>query len=459
LPQVSEQALCHRMRIHSGDDGRNGNNPMQALFTFSGIVYLLIYAFEGVIRYGLYSVGHDDLILLRDALIVAPLLLLLAVQTFRLHIHPAFGVFAGIVALHGAIATFNLGTTLPAIYGTKLLVNVLFGFIAGRQLTQPSRRMLLLLAAIWLISVAGVALDKFVYTFPWMGLETHVGGIQVDVSRGWDIDSGFDKRAAGFTRSSISAAMILPILVLIIAPRVSSLVIRFVLLATTTVAVALTTQKGALVAIAAISMILCAPGWSRYWLLCIACVAFAILDAALPAITAGLLIPDSGGVFSFASLAMRISLTWPEAWQWIWHNQVFPFGVGLGGIGGAQRFYAANFFNPSDNLFVFLYANFGVLSLLYLGWFATIGRRLPREVQPTAIPALAVLAFNLGYGTALSMLEDQASALFIGASAGMLWQLHELARAGRWSNPFSGDPIDRGPSIAMSFRNRTARAN
>jgi hypothetical protein len=24
--------------------------------------------------------------------------------------------------------------------------------------------------------------------------------------------------------------------------------------------------------------------------------------------------------------------------------------------GGAQRFYAGNFFNPSDNLFVFLYA-------------------------------------------------------------------------------------------------------
>jgi hypothetical protein len=41
-------------------------------------------------------------------------------------------------------------------------------------------------------------LDKFVYTFPWMGLATNIGGIQVDVSRGWDIDGGFEKRAAGF---------------------------------------------------------------------------------------------------------------------------------------------------------------------------------------------------------------------------------------------------------------------
>ena len=155
-----------------------------------------------------------------------PLALLLAAQAFRLRVHPAFAVFAGIVVLHGAIATFNLHTTLPAIYGAKLLVNVLFGFIAGRQLMQPSRRILLLFALVWLVSVGGVVLDKFVYTFPWMGLETHVGGIQVDVSRGWDIDSGFDKRAAGFTRSSISAAMLLPTLALVIAPRIRNVLIR-----------------------------------------------------------------------------------------------------------------------------------------------------------------------------------------------------------------------------------------
>ena len=73
----------------------------------------------------------------------------------------------------------------------------------------------------------------------------------------------------------------------------------------------------------------------------------------MPLFTLGLLMPQNGGVFSFASFAMRISRTWPDAWQWILNHDVFPFGVGLGGIGGAQRFYAANFFNPSDNLFVY----------------------------------------------------------------------------------------------------------
>jgi hypothetical protein len=434
---------------------------MQTLFTLCAAAYLLIYAFEGAIRYGLYNVGLDNAILLRDALIMAPLAVLLACQAFRIRIHPAFFIFACIVALHGMIAVLNLRTTVPAIYGTKLLINLLFGFIAARQLTQPGKRLLGLFALIWLFSVGGVILDKFVYTFPWMGLETHIGGIQVDVSRGWDIDSGFEKRAAGFSRSSISAAMLLPTLALVIAPRVTSWLVRAALLAVTVAVVALTTQKGALIAIAAVSMILCAPAWSRYRLLCAACLAFALIDVALPLVTGGLLVGDSGGVFSFTSFNLRIVRTWPEAWEWILHHEVFPFGVGLGGIGGAQRFYAANFFNPSDNFFVFLYANFGLMGIVYLAWISCRGLGLPRENRAAAIAPLAVLAFNLAYGAALSMLEDQVSALFIGAATGMLWQLRQTTLARRWRDPYSGLPSglpDRRSRIAAANGARLAHA-
>ncbi len=412
---------------------------IETLFTLCATGYLLIYAFEGAIRYGLYNIGQDNVILLRDVLVIGPLVLLLISQAFRYRVHPAFYVFGAIMALHGAVAVLNLHTTTPAIYGTKLMINVLFGFIAARQLVQPGKSLLSLLALVWLASVVGVLLDKFVYTFPWMGLETHIGGIRVDVSRGWDIDSGFEKRAAGFSRSSISAAMLIPTLALIMAPRIGSWLLRAMLLAVTIVVVVLTTQKGAVVAIAAVGMILCAPSWSRYPLLCIACFAFALLDIALPLVTSGMLVTDSGGVFSFTSFDMRIVRTWPEAWDWIRHNDVFPFGVGLGGIGGAQRFYAPNFFSPSDNFFVFLYANFGLMGIVYLAWAAFQGLGVPREARAAAIAPLAILTFNIAYGAALSMLEDQVSAMFIGAAAGMLWQLHQAAAARRWSDPYRGD--------------------
>ena len=47
---------------------------------------------------------------------------------------------------------FNLHTMLPAIYGAKLLVNVLFVY-RRTALMQPSRRILLLIALVWLVSV------------------------------------------------------------------------------------------------------------------------------------------------------------------------------------------------------------------------------------------------------------------------------------------------------------------
>ncbi len=180
--------------------------------------------------------------------------------------------------------------------------------------------------------------------------------------------------------------------------------------------------------------------------------AFALLDVALPLATAGLLMPQGAGVFSFASFAMRITLTWPDAWQWIGHHNVFPFGVGLGGIGGAQRFYAADFFNPSDNLFVYLYANFGLFGLAYLGWVAALGPRLPRLARPEALQALAVLAFILGYGAALSILEDQMATLFVAAAAGLLWQLRQQVLVRNWSDSYDGHWLRRArPSMTPGF--------
>jgi hypothetical protein len=422
------------------------------VFNVAAVVYILVYAFEGVVRFGLYSMGGDDAILLRDLLLIVPLALLFATQTLRGRVHPAFPVFAAIIAVHGAIAVFNLGSYVPAVYGAKLLINCLFGFLAARELINPGPRTLSIFVLIWLASITGVVLDKFFYTFPWTGLETHIGGIQVDVSRGWDIEDSFDKRAAGFTRSSISAAMLLPIMAAIIAPRIRNFVIRFLMLVITTGAVLLTTQKGSVTAIAAVTVIFCAPRFSWYGLLSFAGVMFALLAVALPVATAGLLMPQSAGVFSFASFAMRITLTWPEAWQWIANHNVFPFGVGLGGIGGAQRFYAADFFNPSDNLFVYLYANFGVFGLGYLIWVTALGPLLPRVARAQSIEALAVLTFLLGYGAALSILEDQMAALFAAAAAGMLWQLRQEAFARKWSDSYQGSWLLRArPSMTPGF--------
>lgn len=414
---------------------------MPALFGFCAVLYLSIYAFEGVIRYVLYHVGLSDAILLRGGLMILPTVLLLLKQAFSFRVHPAFFIFAGIVLLHGTLSTANLHTPLPAVYGAMLLLNVLFGFIAARQLMRPRKRAMWILSLIWLASVVGVALDKFVYAMPWSGLAAHIGGITEDVSRGWDI-IGFEKPAAGFFRSSISAAMLLPILALLLAARTRSWLIRTFVLGVSVGAVFLTAQKASIIAIAVVGLLMLAPGRMRYTLLCAACLGFAAVDVALPLVRAGLVVTDNGGVFSFGSFGTHIVQTWPNAWKWIANNEIFPFGVGLGGISGAQRSYAEDLFDPSDNLFVFLYANFGFLGVVYLAWAACQGLRLPDKIRPAAIGALAILAFNLANGAAQAMLDDQMSALFIGASVGMLWQLRQIAVGGRWRDPYAGGDLE-----------------
>jgi hypothetical protein len=145
-------------------------------------------------------------------------------------------------------------------------------------------------------------------------------------------------------------------------------------------------------------------------------------------------------------LLLRIGDTWPDAWRWISNNQIFPFGVGLGGIGGPQRFYAQDWFNPADNVFIYLYANFGLLALVYLAWLLR-QMFVPSQFRAPAIVALAILTFQLGDGIVLSVLEDQMASLFIGAAAGLLWQLHQFARNGTWADPYYGGTVGR-PSIA-----------
>jgi hypothetical protein len=171
-------------------------------------------------------------------------------------------------------------------------------------------------------------------------------------------------------------------------------------------------------------------------MLCTACVAMTLLMIMLPIGTSGLLMPTGGGVFSLASFGMRITSTWPDAWRWISNNDIFPFATGLGGLSGAMRFFAQDFSNPSDNLFIFMYGNFGIPALLYLGWMNYEALTVPSQMRRYAIAALAILAFDLGYGSVLALLEGPFTSLFLGAALGTLWHLRQRSLDGKWADPF-----------------------
>lgn len=411
---------------------------MKRIFVACGIAYIVIYAFEGVVRYGLNMVGADSAIFVRDALLAVPLALLLALQAFRLRVHPAFFVFGAVVAVHGSLMYLNLHSPEAVAYGTKILIGTLFGFLAGSLLVLPERRLFRLFALLLVVSLIGLGIDKFIMAFPWEGMSTHIGGLKVDISHDWETGTtGMTKRAAGFTRTSIATAVLIPYLALLVAPRIRSWLLRLLTLCAAAAGVFFTTQKGALIALIPVSLVLCGPRTWRYRLLAVLCAAFALLDVALPFATGGMILSEQGGVFSMASFGMRIMDTWPEAWQWIIQHQVFPLGVGLGGIGGAQRLYAFDYMNPADNFFLLLYAWFGVLGVVYLAWPVVVAWRVPLSERTEAVAAVAILTFLMGYGTVISLLEDPLSALILGASAGALWQCRQRVLGRTWADAFN----------------------
>ena len=132
-----------------------------------------------------------------------------------------------------------------------------------------------------------------------------------------------------------------------------------------------TTQKGALLAIGVVSAILCAPAWSRYRLLYAhglpgirRCRCRFATDHRGPADPGSrrrvqpFIVCDADHVHLARSLAMDLAQPGIPVWRRPWRHRV-----------AHSASYAPNFFNPSsDNLFVFLYANFGLFGLVYLAW-------------------------------------------------------------------------------------------
>lgn len=400
-------------------------------FMGAALGYILVYCFEGPVRYGLYLAGKDDLILLRDLLIWAPLGALFALQAYRGRIHPVFLIAGALFAFHGLVLVGTVGNLLSVVYGVKILINLLFGFFLAGALLIPSPRTTRFLAVVWVITLIGLCLDKAGVVFPWVGIRTMVGDLNVDVSKDWFIQDPLSRRVAGFTRSSIGAAATVPLLTIALMSGVRRPWVRVAIALLAVVAVALTTQKGALIAFTAVAGVLCLPSDLRVPSLRALVVGFMVLALALPALTLGVRLDHGSGVFSAESLFLRIAYTWPDAWAWITRHELFPFGVGLGGISGPQRIYAPDYFNPADNIFVLMYAYFGVMMFLYVAWTLWIALHPAPEAAERLTPALAIVAFVFGYGAVLSVIEDQSASLFLGAALGLLWHEGRAAAAAR----------------------------
>ena len=392
---------------------------VQLALSFGLFLYLFIYAFEAPVRWFLNMAHADDMIFLRDVMLEGPVAMIFVQQVFARKVHPAFIVFLLLLLLHGTVSILNIRSPFVVIYSTKIFLGMLAGAIAWSRLFRPSRSALVYFGVLWVVTAVGVVLDKYFYEFPWVGMTAHIGGVDVDISRDWEI-KGADKRAGGFMRSSINVAFFETLISLTLLFNIRQILPKILIGLVTLFIVYCSTQKGAILAYGLTFAILMLSPRRPLTPLKFGVLFFLTACILLPIVLPQYVMPSTAGVFSMASFYDRVEGMWPHAWSWINRRQVFPLGVGLGGIGGAQRFYAGDEVNAADNLFVILYAFFGVMSFVYLGWIAWCVARLRRNTSAFGIQALGVLTFLFADGCVLSVLEDQMGELFFGAALATL---------------------------------------
>jgi len=404
--------------------GKREEGALARFVTLGMVAYICIYCLESPVRYALYLVHASPLILGRDIFVDLPVVVLLLHQAVRGRLHWGFLLFFAMLAIGGPTFIANFGTKgfFPLAFGIKLVITIVLGLAAGRSVILPGKWIYRLFVCLLFISVAALITEKLGGNFPWVGLHDTINGTDIELSRDWSVEDPVLRRVGGFFRLSICAAMGLSVIALAVVCRIRRRALRLVVLLVSFGGVVLTTQKGAIAAFLLVMLAMFLAPRSRLIALRALVVFGAFFNATTPFFTSGMLIiRGHGSVASAASISQRIMLTWPNSWKWVSDHTIFPFGVGIGGMGIPLKSIAPGAWMFPDNMFILMYAYFGVFAVLFYAMFAYGALRSIRMDALAAEASLSILAFLLIYGIVISIVEDQIAELYLGASVGLLF--------------------------------------
>ena len=255
-------------------------------------------------------------------------------------------------------------------------------------------------ALFWGIQVVGLFLNYYI-SYPWEGTVFSLGGLELISAKLW-FGHGV-KRLAGFGRSSaITGNQLLILSVLLLGTINKQKRYSFLIWGLSIIAIVFTTNKSAILTIIFIGLLwafwIISPHFGRF-LLKISILGIGLFLILLPIIAFFNSKPQFTQTQSILnSFNARFNLTWPGVFVLISEQLGNPFlGVGVGGIGTAQKFYNPGFQEVTDNLGLYLYASFGLIGLILI--FLCILSSLSsgfRNQQSFTMGILALVIFSMG---------------------------------------------------------------
>jgi hypothetical protein len=385
-----------------------------------GAVYALSLVFDGVIRWLLDGAGLAPLLYAREALPVVVIVCawviarvdgllewqrLMVFVAVYLSVWLAWGITEGI-------------PPAQALFGLKTLLSIPVGGALWVLLRGQERELFMFSLFAGGLVLIGVIIDHF-RDLPWAGLVYEVGDIQVEGQREWGIDGV--ARLGGFSRASFDAGCQMSFFAAIILASGANSLVRSGAGAAMLVGVLMTTSRSALLANFTVLFSWMILSFLKrpifrlallpaVWLPVLVVVAVFNSSSATDIVAS----MDRGGAASTISFAMRTEGNWQDALNMLNNSASWVMGLGMGGIGAAQRPFEPEAYIAPDNLLIYSLVSFGIIGSLVLfagltaAWFIALTQK--------CLPAYGLLLPVVGVaGMTISAVENP----FIGMGLGL----------------------------------------
>lgn len=356
-------------------------------------VWIMFLVLDAPLRFLFISAGVPSAIYVKDMLIAALLMYVLLTGVLNGKTSKTFLTMLAVMVYGMVVGFFGQLAPMQVLFGFKIFLSLLIGFVAVRNLGVERSFFIRMFRVVVPVVLTGLALEIF-YDLPWKGLEYQAFGTSIEASRDWTM-FGLP-RLSGFGRASFeTAAVLFSFIALYLGARVMEIEPRHwwsnkyenLLLTAAVAGIVVTTSKAAILAVLFLFLFyavfrLYRRCGSRVKLLCgmalktTLCILF--LYSVVPPVIAYVrptalsehLITDDLIVLAVTgSYVDRIENAWPIAYDLMSAPHHYASGRGIGGIGSPQLYFEADRYNSADNIWVYLFIDFGLFVLVAIALY------------------------------------------------------------------------------------------
>ncbi|RNC86053.1 MAG: hypothetical protein ED557_04585 [Balneola sp.] len=381
-------------------------------------VYLTLTVFSSPIKFYLEVKNISWLYYVKDLALLLILLIYIVKVFITNKILYKGLVLISVLIISVLVSIFYLNNYIQPLFGIRVFLPLFCGIIIAPHFFLNLEKYIKFCTFLLVIIITGVIVNNFV-VYPWEFLDLiNLGGIEIDISREWT--TGGVRRLAGFSGDSATASVFILVLYLLVLTYSDNFKFKVGLFILSLYGIILTTNKSAILVIVIITFIhLFYKVFKSEYIKSIAIASF-LLMIMLPLMGSSLisksLFNTENGVRLY-SLQDRIYNHWPETLELIKNDGSVIFGRGIGGIGTSQAYFENDKRLAGDNLFLFVYANFGAIGFVLLIWlmYRTIMLKISTVHNYYAFLFVSML-FTAGITT--SLFEISIVNLFLGIIVG-----------------------------------------